>query len=149
MRKPPAPRDDSSASILLVDDNSHGLIARKTVLEELGYAVTSTLDPVEALDLLAAKKFDVLVTDYKMPQMTGVELIVKVRERIADMRIILLSGFVEALGLDEGNTGADVVISKSARELTSLTRALERLLANRRKPAGSQRAACKTLRSVV
>ena len=50
--------------------------------------------------------------------------------------MILLSGFVEPLGLTEQTTGADVVISKSAGEVNILIRAVGRLL---RKPPESQR----------
>src|SRR5690242_13856089 len=97
--------------ILLVDDNTHGLIARKAVLEELGYNVTTAKNGEEALDLCAERKFDLVVTDYKMPKMNGVELIQELRKSGSPARIILLSGFVEPLGLDESSTGADVVIA--------------------------------------
>ena len=52
-------------------------------------------------------------------------------------RIILLSGFVEPLGLTEQNTGADAVITKSANEPAHLVRSVKRLV-NRavRKPPG-------------
>ena len=56
-------------------------------------------------------------------------------------RIILLSGFVEPLGLTEQNTGADTVIAKSANEPAHLVRWVKRLV-NRivRKPPASQKA---------
>jgi hypothetical protein len=47
--------------------------------------------------------------------------------------VILISEFVDALGLNEENTGADAVIQKSANEVSHLIRAVGRLL--RRKPA--------------
>ena len=70
----------------------------------------------EGLKLFEAAKFDVVVTDYRMPRMNGVELIQRIRMVDPDARIILLSGFVEPLGLTEENTGADAVITKSANE---------------------------------
>ena len=55
-------------------------------------------------------------------------------------RIVLLSGFVEPLGLTEENTGADTVIAKSANEPGHLTRAVKRLVnAGKRKPVSSQK----------
>jgi CheY-like chemotaxis protein len=117
--------------ILLVDDNSHGLIARKAVLEELGYKVATARSGEEALEMYAARKFDLVVTDYKMPAMSGTELIQEIRKSDAQARIILLSGFVEPLGLDEKSTGADVVISKSSGEVGNLVRSVSRLLARR------------------
>ena len=61
------------------------------------------------------------------------------RRRNATARIILLSGLVEPLGLTEENTGADVVIAKSADEPAHLLRSVKRLLnrAPLRKPPGA------------
>ena len=130
LRKSAAP---VAQSILLVDDNSNGLKARKAVLEELGYKIVTASNGCEALDLFAPKKFELVVTDYKMPRMDGLELIVSLRKREPDLPIILISGFVDTLGLNEENTKADVVIQKSAHEVGHLTRAVSRLL--RPKPA--------------
>ncbi len=132
--------------ILLVDDNNHGLIARKAVLEELGYKVATAKSGEEALELHAARKFDLIVTDYKMSKMTGVELIQKVRKSGSTIPIIMVSGFVEPLGLDEKSTGADVVISKSAGEVGNLVRSINRLLRPpvTRTPPGSQKPAPKS-----
>jgi DNA-binding NarL/FixJ family response regulator len=59
-------------------------------------------------------------------------MIARIRQSNPDVRIILLSGFVEPLGLTAENTGADVVISKSANEPAHLARAAKRLLQQRR-----------------
>ncbi len=133
----------SPASILLVDDNKLGLSARKHVLEELGYETAAANSAQAALELFAKKTFDLVVTDYKMPDMSGIVLIQKLRTVRPVVPIILISGFVDVLGLDEETTGADVVMMKSANEVTHLVRAVNRLLNRRvaRKPAGAERAA--------
>jgi len=59
------------SNILLVDDNSDGLLARRTVLEELGYAVSVARNGDEGLKLFETGAFDVVVTDYRMPSMNG------------------------------------------------------------------------------
>ena len=127
--------------ILLVDDNQHGLIVRKSLLEEVGFAVQTASDGEEAHELFTASGFDVVVTDYRMPRMNGAELIRRLRQADANSRIILLSGFVDPLGLTEEGTGADVVLSKSAKEPVQLLRAVRRLLneSARRKPPSSQK----------
>ncbi len=122
-----------AARILLVDDNKSGLAARKAVLEEMGHRVMTASGAEDALEIFARGGIHVLVTDYRMPRIDGVELIRRVREVQAEIPVILLSGYVEALGLSESNTGADIVIAKSANEITHLLRAVSRLL--RRKPA--------------
>jgi CheY-like chemotaxis protein len=126
--------------ILLVDDNLNGLKARRTVLQELGLSITVASSGAEALELFDGQDYDALITDYKMPKMDGIELIRRVREKSPAMRIILLSGYVEALGLSEQTTGADAVIQKSANEVAHLTRAVTRLLRRNspRKPQGRE-----------
>jgi CheY-like chemotaxis protein len=128
MRSAPVPPSENVPEILLVDDNRQGLIARKSLLQELGCSVSTATSGDEALNLFRNKKFDIVVTDYKMPRMDGIELIKRIRDLPSSARIILLSGFVEPLGLTEATTGADVVISKSAGEVGHLTRSVKRLL---------------------
>ena len=128
-------------SVLLVDDNRDGLLVRSLLLEELGYKVQSARNGEEGLKLFQASNFDVVVTDYRMPRMNGVELIERIRQLNPNARIILLSGFVEPLGLTEENTGADAVIAKSCNEPAHLLRWVKRLVnrASARKPVASQR----------
>src|ERR1022692_4222869 len=128
-------------NILLVDDNADGLLVRRSLLEEIGCCVHIAVNGEEGLKLFLAGKFDVVVTDYRMPCMNGGELIQRIRLLDPNARIILLSGFVEPLGLTEQNTGADAVIAKSASEPAHLVRTVKRLT-NRavRKPPGSQQA---------
>ena len=132
-----------AAHVLLVDDNRDGLLARKAVLEELGFIVTTAVNGEEGLETLSKGKFELMVTDFKMPKMDGIELIRRVRPLQPDLRIILLSGFAEALGLNEKSTGADAVISKGVHEIANLTRSISHLLARNpaRRPPGAQNAA--------
>jgi len=135
-----SPGPSPGASLLLVDDNPHGLVARRTVLEELGYVVYTCASGDEALKLFASNKVDLVITDFRMPNMDGVELIGRMRQLRHDLPEILLSGFVEPLGLTEKSTGADVVLSKSAGEVGLLVRSVRRLLNRQpsRKPLGSE-----------
>jgi FixJ family two-component response regulator len=77
--------------------------------------------------------------------MDGLELIVGLRKSAPDVPVILISGFVDSLGLSEENTGADVVIQKSANEVSHMVRSVARLLRRKpvKKPAGSEGAARK------
>jgi CheY-like chemotaxis protein len=124
------------AVILMVDDNEHGLVARKNVLKQQGFDSVTATSAEAGLELLQTHHFDLVVTDYKMGGMDGIAFIGHVRERCPGTPVILLSGFVDALGLDERSTGADAVISKSATEAASLVRTVTRLLTRRprRKP---------------
>ncbi len=129
------------ARILIVDDNHAGMMARRAVLQELGYTIDGVTDPHKALELFRQQHYDLVVTDYKMPQMNGTELIEHLRAERPSLPIIMISGFVESLGLSEANTGADAVIMKSANEVQHLIRTTARLLKPQRKPARRDRGA--------
>jgi CheY-like chemotaxis protein len=127
--------------ILIVDDNSMGLLARRSVLEELGHEVFTSPAPHDALELCGKHRFDIVITDYKMPKMNGVEFISRLRKLHDSIAVILLSGFTDALGLTEETTGADIVLQKSANEVNHLIRAVNRLQRKapaKKKPAVSQ-----------
>ena len=139
MRSRPSTQPHKIPQILIVDDNRQGLIARKALLEEQGYYVSTANGGEEALEAFAKQQFEIVVTDFRMPHMNGSELIRRIRALKPDVRIILLSGFVDLLGLSEESTGADIVIAKSASEVGNLTRGVKRLLAQApaRKPPAS------------
>jgi CheY-like chemotaxis protein len=133
----------------MVDDNRMGLAARKAVFEELHYHVTIVSTPEDALARARQNNFDVIVTDFKMGAMNGVDLIKALRENNISTPVILLSGFVDALGLDEANTGADLVIQKSSNEVSHLIRGVKTLLkrnALSKKPVKRQSASARTRR---
>ncbi|HEX6894696.1 MAG TPA: response regulator [Bryobacteraceae bacterium] len=130
--------------ILIVDDNAMGLAARRSVLEELGHKVVTCGAPLDALELCGKQRFDVVVTDYKMPKMNGLEFISRLKKQHPGIAVILISGFTDTLGLTESSTGADVVMQKSAHEVTQLIRSVNRLMRLQKpakKAAASQHAA--------
>ena len=128
--------------ILLIDDNRNGLLARKSVLTEQGYVVTACNLPEDAIKCFTHDCFDLVVTDYRMPQINGVQLILQLREIDAKVPIVLVSGMVDVLGLNEKNTGADAVIAKNSTEIQHMVRAVNRLLQRKitRKPVRAQSA---------
>src|SRR5437763_13690080 len=112
--------------ILLVDGSAAGLAARKTVLEEHGHKVWVASSSSDAFEQFSGHRFDLVVTDHKMPRMDGLGLIKKIRALSPATPIVLLSGFVNALGLNEQTTGADAVIMKSSNEVPHMVRAVAR-----------------------
>jgi CheY-like chemotaxis protein len=142
MRQSPRIKPGAIARVLLVDDNRDGLLVRKAILEEQGFVITTAVNGEEALEVFAKGKFDLMVTDFKMPKLNGIELIRRVRPLDPALAIVLISGFVEALGLDEKSTGADAVVNKGAHEAPNLLRTVARLLARQapKKPPVSQKA---------
>jgi len=72
--------ENFTASILIVDDDRLNRLLVASILEPWKeISVTETDEPSKALELLAAKKFDILITDVQMPGMTGMELAMNIR----------------------------------------------------------------------
>jgi CheY-like chemotaxis protein len=137
----------SASRVLLVDDNERGLTARSMILGDHGYDVETALSGEEAWDIFQKHQFDVVVTDLRMGGIDGVELIRRIRATDTPTGIILLSGFIDCLGMTSESTGADELINKSNKEVPELLRAVKKLVTRpRRKKPGSQVAA-KAVRS--
>src|SRR5215469_10632146 len=86
---------DIQAKILLIDDCRNGLLVRTALLEDMGCQVEIACNGEEGLKLFDRNRFDVVVTDYRMPGMTGLEVIDRIRKIDPRARIVLLSAMVE------------------------------------------------------
>jgi PAS domain S-box-containing protein len=86
--------------ILVVDDEEQVLSIMTSMLTGLGYRVTGKSSSQEALLLFmeASYDFDLLITDYIMPLLTGVDLCAKVKKIRPDMPVILCTGYSEQIG---------------------------------------------------
>ena len=79
--------------ILVCDDDPlMGLIVSNIIGTD-GHAVEVAFDGQEALELLQARAFDLLITDQEMPGLTGIELIQKLRAFNVLVKIIMITGF--------------------------------------------------------
>ena len=119
------------AEILIADDEPNQIELMKFNLEKSGFLVKSAFNGEQALDMIYEKKPTVLIADWMMPKMSGIELcrILRSNKDTKLLPIIMLSARSEeadkSLGLD---TGADDYISKpfSPMELVSRVKALIR-----------------------
>ena len=117
--------------ILIADDEPNQIELMKFNLEKNGFLVKSAYNGEQALDMIYEKKPTVLIADWMMPKMSGIELcrILRSNKDTKSLPIIMLSARSEeadkSLGLD---TGADDYISKpfSPMELVSRVKALIR-----------------------
>ncbi|MDA0748417.1 MAG: response regulator [bacterium] len=79
--------------ILLVDDSTGLLAALSEFLSEEGYEVGAAENPQKALDLAEEKVFDLVVTDIRMPNMSGIELVGRLKMANPEIEAILITGF--------------------------------------------------------
>ncbi len=88
--------------ILLVDDQPNVLFVERQILELLGYQVTARASAGEAIETFkgSPKRFDMVVTDYSMPGMTGDVLARELVRIRPDIPVILCTGYSEGAGLD-------------------------------------------------
>ena len=80
-------------TVLVVDDEIHIVHIVAIKLRNNGYEVISADNGAEALELALREKPDIVVTDYQMPVMTGLELVEKLRqhEETKDIPVIMLT----------------------------------------------------------
>jgi two-component system, cell cycle sensor histidine kinase and response regulator CckA len=98
-------------TILLVEDDRPVREMTRLALESLGYAVTATAGGPEALELLArtGERFDLVLADVVMPQMSGHELSERLRTLRPGLKVLLMSGYDEELVERGGMEGVDVL----------------------------------------
>lgn len=78
--------------VLMVDDEERFRETTSRLLTNRGFVTTIAASGLEALNLLEAKKIDVVVLDIKMPGMDGNEALEKIKERHPDVAVIMLTG---------------------------------------------------------
>jgi DNA-binding NtrC family response regulator len=95
-------------AILFVDD--HEVLARLSceILEMQGYRAVSAFNALDALDKFQHEKFDILVTDFRMDGMNGVELAQRVHAMSPDLPVIIVTGY----GHIEGGNDVSACVPK-------------------------------------
>ena len=97
---------DENANVLVVDDEGAIRYSVSKTLQRVGYSVNEAASGEEALEMMGAHPYDVVLTDIRMPPgLDGVELVRRIKEMNADTIVILMTGYpslstaVEALRL--------------------------------------------------
>lgn len=85
-------------NVMIVDDNTNIVKGLKILIdwEELGFSVAATAkNAYEAIDAMKKNKIDVVITNIRMPEMSGLELLKYLRENHPDITLITISGYDE------------------------------------------------------
>ncbi|NEX20164.1 sigma-54-dependent Fis family transcriptional regulator [Thiorhodococcus mannitoliphagus] len=97
----------SRPTVLLVDDEPLSLETLARILDE-EFDVRTATNPLDAEHILEEDWIQVVISDQRMPEMTGVELLARVRERWPDMARIIISGYTEAEDIIDGINRAGI-----------------------------------------
>ncbi|MCK9459093.1 MAG: hybrid sensor histidine kinase/response regulator [Proteobacteria bacterium] len=121
----------STVTILAVDDSIATRTLLKTLLESAGYRVLTAVDGLQALNVLAGNRVDLVISDVQMPNMNGFELTsaIKSRPNLSRLPVVL----VTSLGSDEDMAaglaaGADAHIVKKQLTRGELMKTINQLL---------------------
>lgn len=122
----------SSFSVLVVDDEIELANLFKDYLQKIGFDAVSFTDPHVALDYIKynSKSFSLVITDLRMPKMSGIDLAKEIRKVNEKIKIILITAFmVEDLIDDEKfkNARIDFVVQKPMK-FTNLKESIVKVL---------------------
>jgi CheY-like chemotaxis protein len=121
----------ASARILVVDDNQALCGLHAEVLKLEGYEVVTAGDGVEALERLAAGKFDLVLTDRMMPALDGASMILALRSAGSRIPVVMVSGSLAQSPLPPGVAREiSAALPKPAR-MSDMLEAVARALAFR------------------
>jgi two-component system response regulator HydG len=99
--------------ILVVDDERDICDNLRDILGEFGYAVDTTIDPLEALDLVDRETYDIALLDLKMPGLDGVELCRRIRQRQSSTVGLIVTAYADpAAEREAAAAGAYRVLAK-------------------------------------
>jgi len=103
-----------SAKILLVDDDKDMCESLADVLTvDTNYTVSFTTKAAKALEMAKNEDFDLIIIDYKMPEINGVDLLKSIKEIKPDSTIFILTAFISnELIAEAKKEGAKKVLSK-------------------------------------
>lgn len=104
---------DKRASLLIVDDDAMILESLVSILEAEGYNVRAAGTGEEALKELEKSFFNVVLVDIKLPDMTGLDLLARVKETTPRVRKLVLTGFPDvSSAVETVNRKADAYLVK-------------------------------------
>lgn len=84
---------ESKGHILVVDDEEDILVTLREILQDEGYDVDIDVDPLSAIEKVKRNDYDLVISDLKMPSISGEELLKRIREIDSHVQFILLTAY--------------------------------------------------------
>lgn len=83
----------SKGKILIIDDEDIVRISCKRALMPEGFEVKTAQNGIEGLKMIEEEKFDIVLTDLKMPDIDGIEVVRLIKQRWAETVVIIITGY--------------------------------------------------------
>ena len=126
---------ETAETLLVVDDSEATREVLQRNLTAAGYKVLTTPGVAEALKVLDGTRVDLVVTDLKMPGVSGMDLVRHIRENLRDTEVMMITGYATVEGAVEAvKTGAEEYLAKPFTDdelLAAVGRALSKLQVRR------------------
>ncbi len=84
-----------SSKILVIDDDTSFCVMLKTFLQKKGYEVTNAFTAKEAEDAIKNQVFDVVLTDIRLPDSDGIQILKSIKEVSKKTQVILMTGYTD------------------------------------------------------
>ena len=124
---------NSTISILVVDDDPVACALLKETLLAENYLVDTAINGLEALKTIREGSYDLLITDFIMPLLDGLELLTKAKAELPGLQVILITASrQEAILVEARRQGADAVIPKPL-EMKKLLNIIKNILQKQRR----------------
>ncbi len=104
---------EKSISILIVDDDLGMLKTLNYILTEKGYEVVAVNNGLEAIELIKKRSFDIVLTDIKMPEINGVQLLKEIKKLSPQTNVMMITAYtMHELVQEAKKGGANAIFSK-------------------------------------
>jgi len=124
---------NSTISILVVDDDPVACALLKETLLAENYLVDTAINGLEALKTIRERSYDLVITDFIMPLLDGLELLTKAKAELPGLQVILITASrQEAILVEARRQGADAVIPKPL-EMKKLLKIIKNVLHTQRR----------------
>ena len=124
--------NQSKTKILIADDEHDFCVILSHVMKREGFEVTTVNSGKAALDSIISEEPDVLLVDFRMPDMDGMEVLVEVRERNPELPVIMITGYADIQGAVKAmRRGACDYLAKPVDHI-ELVRVVRRAVSERR-----------------
>jgi len=116
--------------ILLIDDQLNVIQSLKDAIEPAGHNCNSYQDPIPAFECFKLDSFDVVITDYKMPGMNGLELLYAIQQEKPGTPVIMFTGYADIENIIEATNIGVFAFYRKPINIRDLLKTLDKLQAN-------------------